>query len=198
MDDADEAKLTADSVTPDAPPVAAHRRRAFRVAGVFAGVGMLLGLLWALAAPPEQVAALGDGRALVLTGESDHRFDAVALFLLITAAAGVVVTVGVWAAVPTRGPRLAVETVVSALLGSAVAAGVGIAISAVLNGSADGATSGDVVSLAPGLSTPLVVIAQPLAAAVTLVMLAAMSSSDDLSRSGSQTSNHADFESRGL
>ncbi|KQU06220.1 hypothetical protein ASG56_00395 [Rhodococcus sp. Leaf7] len=156
--------------------------RSLRVVASFASVGLVLGALWALTAPVEHVAAVGDGRAIVLTGESDHRFDALALFLCITAAAGVVATVGVWSVVSDRGPRLAVDTVVGAFAGSAVAAGVGLAVGALRYASAEGAARGDVVGLAPGMSTPLALLAQPLAAAVTIVLIAALSASDDLRR----------------
>ncbi|MBY6681623.1 DUF2567 domain-containing protein [Rhodococcus sp. BP-316] len=164
------------------PSRGAFTRRSIRIVLATAVVGAVLGILWALLAPVEHVAAVGDGRAIVLTGESDHRFDALALFLCVTAAAGVLTTVAVWARVAERGPRLVLDIVVASALASAAAIGAGLAVGAVRYPSADGALRGDVVALAPGVSTWLALLAQPLAAAVTLVLVTALSPSDDLGR----------------
>ncbi|MGN7131943.1 DUF2567 domain-containing protein [Rhodococcoides corynebacterioides] len=147
---------------------------------VAAAVGAVLGLAWAQLAPPRHVGVLGDGRAAVLTGESLHRFDAVALFALVTAAAGVVGAAAVWRSVGGT-PRRALGIVVSAAVGSVCAAGVGLGLAALRFPGATDATdaaAGTVVALAPELATPMVVVPGPLAAAVTLVVLVAFAPDD--------------------
>ena len=182
VDTAGFASTGPETHQPRRPSRTAAFARSSRIAASTALIGIAVGVLWALLAPVEHVAAVGDGRAIVLTGESDHRFDALALFLCVTAAAGVLTTVAVWARVDERGPRLVIDVVAASALASAAAIGAGLAVGAVRYPSADGALRGEVVALAPGVSTPLAVLAQPLAAAVTLVLVTALSPSDDLGR----------------
>lgn len=144
---------------------------------VAAVVGALLGVGWALLAPPRHVGVLGDGRAAVLTGESLHRFDAVALFALVTAAAGVVGAAAMWRA-GQGTPRRALGIVASAAVGSVSAAGVGLGLAAWRYPDAADAAAGTVVALAPDLATPMAVLPGPLAAAVTLVVLVAFAPDD--------------------
>ncbi len=148
---------------------------------VAAVIGAALGVVWALLAPPRHLGVLGDGRAAVLTGESLHRFDAVALFVLVTAAAGVVGATAVWRAAEGTIGR-ATGVVASAAVGSVSAAGVGLGLAALRfpNAAATDAAdaAGTVVALAPGLVTPMAVLLAPLAAAVTLVVLVAFAPDD--------------------
>ncbi|AMY19309.1 MULTISPECIES: DUF2567 domain-containing protein [Nocardiaceae] len=144
---------------------------------VAAVVGALLGVGWALLVPPRHVGVLGDGRAAVLTGESLHRFDAVALFALVTAAAGVVGAAAMWRA-GQGTPRRALGIVASAAVGSVSAAGVGLGLAAWRYPDAADAAAGTVVALAPDLATPMAVLPGPLAAAVTLVVLVAFAPDD--------------------
>ena len=69
--------------------------------GAFAAVAVLglpLGWVWSRLAPPEVVRVAADGALVPLLGESEHRFDALALFVLLGFAAGA-------AARPVRADR---------------------------------------------------------------------------------------------
>jgi len=79
---------------------------ALRVAGVVAALGVPLGLLWALLAPPVLVRVVADGRVAPLLGESEHRFDALGVFLLFALAIGVLAGTGAWMVRTRRGPAM--------------------------------------------------------------------------------------------
>lgn len=97
---------------------------ALRVAALVAVAGLVPGLLWALLAPGEKVVSLA-GAVAPLTDETDHVFDATALFFLLVTAYGVIAGTLVWWWRARRGPVVMVTTAVAALLGGLLAAGVG-------------------------------------------------------------------------
>ncbi|GGG11937.1 hypothetical protein GCM10007304_27390 [Rhodococcoides trifolii] len=142
----------------------------------------LAGVVWGVLAPTEHLMVVEENRGILLTGESAHRFDALALFVCIGVGLGVVGGVGSWSTPSSRGPAMTIALTMSSLVGAVVAAGVGLGVGGLLHPRAASPAVGDVISLAPGLSTPLAVLAQPLVAALVVVVLASLSRSDDLRR----------------
>jgi len=101
---------------------------ALRVLGAVAVLGLPMGWLWSRLAPAEIAAVVAGPRAgqigagqigvLPLPGQSEHRFDAMATFVLLGLAAGVLTGQVLWLLRSLRGPVV----LVGAVLGSVLAA----------------------------------------------------------------------------
>lgn len=87
--------------------------------------GLLLGLLWALVAPGQQTVTTATGASAGLAAESDHVFDATAVFFLLACAYGVVVGALAWRSRARRGPVMLFGIAVASTAGAWVAARVG-------------------------------------------------------------------------
>ncbi|MGA9871379.1 MAG: DUF2567 domain-containing protein [Rhodococcus sp. (in: high G+C Gram-positive bacteria)] len=143
-------------------------------------VGVVAAFVWAVLAPGEQFAVVEPGVGAALTGESLHRFDAVAVFVCVTAVAGIVLPLGFWAWTRARGPMLGAGLVIGAFIAAAATLGLGVWVAGLRQPPSDDAVVGAVVSVAPGFETPLVLIVQPLVTALVVVLLAALNPHDDL------------------
>jgi hypothetical protein len=145
-------------------------------------LGIPLAGLWALLTPGQDKLVTPSGQLVPLIAESTHRFDAIALFVLIGLAAGLVVGVGTWFLRERRGPVI----MVAAVLGSLGAALLATMMAGMFTGwMYDVPTQmkvGDLVTLAPKLESMWVVLAQPLATALAYGVLAAWNGMDDLGR----------------
>lgn len=95
---------------------------------VVALAGVLLGLLWALVAPGQATVTTASGASSPLAAESDHVFDATAIFFLLATAYGVVVGVLAWRRVDRRGPVTLLGVGVATTAGAWIAAFVGTAL----------------------------------------------------------------------
>lgn len=95
---------------------------------VVALAGVLLGLLWALIAPGQATVTTAAGASSPLAAESDHVFDATAIFFLLATAYGVVVGALAWRRVDRRGPVTLLGVGVATTAGAWVAAFVGTAL----------------------------------------------------------------------
>lgn len=155
-------------------------RATLQIAAASILVGCLAGIVWAFLAPAVRMLVVDEDRGVVLTGESLHRFDAVAIVVGIGLVLGVLSAVVVWGMRRFRGPG----AVAALLLGSALCAGatavVGVSVARVRVPDVDSPAVGTIVAVAPGLSTPMVLVAQPLAAALVYLLLVALSPHDDL------------------
>jgi hypothetical protein len=87
--------------------------------------GLLVGLVWALVAPGQATVSTAAGASAPLAAESDHVFDATAVFFLIVTAYGVVVGALAWRARSRRGPVMLLGIAVGSTAGGWVAARVG-------------------------------------------------------------------------
>lgn len=143
-------------------------------------LGALGGVVWALLAPVEQFWVVSPGRGAALTGESVHRFDALALLVCISLVLGIALPVGFWAWSRARGPILYLGLLTGAAFGSAVALGAGILLAGRLHPRPDDPAAGSVVSVAPGFESPLVLVVQPLVASLVVLLLVAMNPHDNL------------------
>ncbi|MCD2190055.1 DUF2567 domain-containing protein [Actinomycetospora soli] len=90
--------------------------------------GVLLGLLWALIAPGQATVTTATGATSPLAAESDHVFDATAIFFLLATAYGVVVGALAWRRVDRRGPVILLGVGVATTAGAWIAASVGTAL----------------------------------------------------------------------
>nr|WP_281376409.1 DUF2567 domain-containing protein [Actinomycetospora corticicola] len=90
--------------------------------------GVLLGLLWALVAPGQATVTTATGASSPLAAESDHVFDATAIFFLLATAYGVVVGALAWRRVERRGPVTLLGIGLATTAGAWLAAFVGTAL----------------------------------------------------------------------
>ncbi len=149
-----------------------------------AASGPLLGWLWSQLAPPEFVRfsarATGPGGVLPLAGQSEHRFDDMAIFLLLGLAAGVLTGAALWLLRQRRGPVVLAAAVLGSLIAAWLAMRVGLWLASARY--PDLASTGLAFPRAPVLESSWVVIAQPFGAAVVYCIATAWNGSDDLGR----------------
>ncbi|OZC65113.1 hypothetical protein CH306_20310 [Rhodococcus sp. 15-725-2-2b] len=150
------------------------------VVGVSVAVSALGGMLWGFLAPAQQLLVVAQDRGAALTGESLHRFDGLALFSFVSLALGLVIPIGWWLWKSERGPRLFGAILVGALAGSVAALLVGNGIAALRFPKAADPAVGSIVTVAPSIDTPLVLIVQALMASLVILLLAAMNPNDNL------------------
>lgn len=94
--------------------------------------GAVLGLVWALVAPGQATVTTASGASSALAAESDHVFDATAIFFLLATAYGVVVGVLAWRRTTRRGPVTLLGIAIATTAGAWVAAFVGTRLAGVL------------------------------------------------------------------
>ncbi|WP_157392843.1 DUF2567 domain-containing protein [Nocardia terrae] len=155
-------------------------RAAAVVVAAIAAVGALAGVAWAFLAPAEQFLVVEPDRGSALTGESMHRFDALAIFVLIGVVAGVLTAAGSWRRRRVRGPILLTGILIGSLAGAFLTKVVGEAVAEQLHTRPKHPAVHTIVEFAPSVEGWAALIAQPLAAAVVVLLLTALSTSDDL------------------
>ncbi|WP_433663547.1 DUF2567 domain-containing protein [Nocardia sp. CA-128927] len=143
-------------------------------------VSALGGVGWGLLAPTEQLFVVEPGRGAVLTGESVHQFDAVAMFLCFGAVIGVLSAVAAWRWRGARGPLLQIGLLVGSLLGAFVMARLGEQVAQWYHPRPHDPPVGQLVELPTEVGTWLVLLAQPLLASLLVLFFAALNSSEDL------------------
>jgi len=142
-------------------------------------LGVVLGLIWYRLAPAELSVVLRDGSTAPLPTESDHRFDGVALFALMGFGAGLVSGTALWQWRSHRGPVLLVAGVAVSLLSAWVAYRCGLLLAAP---PAAPGPAGTLVSVPPVLGSAIVVVAQPLGAALAYATAVSFSGDTHLGR----------------
>jgi hypothetical protein len=157
---------------------------ALGVLGAVAVLGLPVGALWSWLAPPEivmrSVRPGVPGGVLPLAGQSEHRFDAMATFLLIGLVTGVLTGAALWLLRQWRGPLVLVAGVLGSLVAAWLAMRAGLWLAAARY--PDLASTGMAFPRAPVLESGWVVIAQPFALAVTYCLTTAWNGTDDLGR----------------
>ncbi|GLZ42128.1 DUF2567 domain-containing protein [Actinokineospora sp. NBRC 105648] len=144
--------------------------------------GLAVGWLWSRLAPGVLVQVLEDGKPAALRTESYHRFDALALFLLLTLAAGVLTGAAAWLLRERRGPVFLIATVGGSATAAWMANIVGLAWAQGRFPLPASPAVGDVLTLAPRLESPWFVLAWPLGATLAYGIAAAWNGRDDLGR----------------
>jgi Protein of unknown function (DUF2567) len=164
--------------------IRADLRPALGVLCAVAVSGLPLGWLWSRLAPPELVglpaSVAGAGGVLPLIGQSEHRFDDMATFLLLGIAAGVLTGAALWLLRQRRGPVVAVAAILGSLLAAWLAMRVGLSLADAYY--PDVASTGVVFPRAPVLESSWVIIAQPFGAAVAYCVTTAWNRREDLGR----------------
>lgn len=189
--------MTAPSQPAPSPQAwAAHppRRRAavFPRADLLGAVGVLslvslLGLplawAWSRLAPGQLSLVQQDGVLAALPTQSQHRFDDLAIFMLLGLAAGVFGGVATWLLRQRRGPLALLGLALGSVLCAWLALRLGVWLADRHYSDAVRAAAPDsVVMVAPRIETAWVVIVQALAAVLTYGVLTASNGHDDLSR----------------
>jgi hypothetical protein len=141
-----------------------------------------LGALWSWLAPTEFVMrsarAATPGGVLPFVGQTEHRFDDMATFVLLGLAAGVLTGAALWLLRRWRGPLV----LLAAVLGSLIAAwlamrfGLWLAVGRYPNLASTGAP----FPRPPVLESGWVIIGQPFGVAVTYCITTAWNGTDDL------------------
>lgn len=164
----------------EVPPRSSTGRVLSVIVGISVAVSALGGTLWGFLAPAQQLLVVAQDRGAALTGESLHRFDGLALFSFVSLALGLVLPIGFWLWRSERGPRLFGAVFVGAIAGSVAAILVGNGIAALRFPKAIDPAVGSIVTVAPSIETPLVLIVQALMASLVMLLLAAMNPHDNL------------------
>ena len=144
------------------------------VLSVFAGV------VWGLLVPTELVLVVEPGRGATLVGESLHRFDALAIFAGLGAVTGVLSAAAAWRWRRMRGPIQLIGLLLGSVAGAWVMAWIGESVNTWDNPRPDDPPVGQIVSLPVGLESPLALLVQPLTAALFILILAGLSTTEDL------------------
>ncbi|MCD2196419.1 DUF2567 domain-containing protein [Actinomycetospora endophytica] len=100
-------------------------RSVLRTVIIVVAGGLLLGVLWALVAPGQETVTTASGATAGLAAESDHVFDATAVFFLLASAYGVVVGALAWRVRSRRGPVMLVGIALASTAAAWVAARIG-------------------------------------------------------------------------
>ena len=162
----------------------AATRRELRAAAVVLLAVVLLsavvGALWGVLSPAEQLLVVEPTRGATLTGESVHRFDAVALFAGFGAVSGLLSAVAAWRWRRMRGPIQCLGLLLGSVVGAWVMASLGDAVHSWDNPRPYAPQVGEIVSLPVGLDTVEALIPQPMVAALVLLILAGFSAGEDL------------------
>jgi hypothetical protein len=143
-------------------------------------LGALAGVAWGLLAPAEHLIVLAPGRGLPLTDESDHEFDALAIFVCLSGVAGVVSALAAWQWRRMRGPILAASTLIGTAVGGAAAKLIGEQLARWRYPHHHNPPLHTVVALAPAVGSDAALFAAPFLAAVMLTVLVILSPRDDL------------------
>ncbi|NNH72090.1 DUF2567 domain-containing protein [Nocardia uniformis] len=159
-------------------------RREIRAAAVVLAavvvVSAVAGVVWAYLAPTERLLVVEPDRGAVLSGESAHQFDAVAVFVLIGIVTGLLTAAAAWRWRRVRGPILLAGLLLGSLVGAFTMSLVGEAAAELLYPRPHQPPVDSIVELAPTMRAWPAFIAQPLTAAVVMVVLIALSVADDL------------------
>lgn len=166
------------------------------VLGVLAA-SALGGVVWALLAPTERVLVVEPGHGAALTGESAHRFDALAIFVCVALVTGLLTAAAAWRVRRARGPILQCALLLGSLAGAELMSWFGELVASWLHPHASNPPLHSIVALpstTPGWRTLIdhwlhpaqtagawtVVLVQPLIAALVILVLAALSAHEDL------------------
>lgn len=178
-----ELQPAPEPLPPRAGPVTwAELVPAIGVLGVVAVLGLPLGALWSWLAPPEYVArTVGaptpDG-VLPFVGQSEHRFDDTATFLLLGLATGLLIGAALWLFRRRRGPLVLIAAVLGSVIGGLLAIRIGLWL--VAADYPELASIGVPFPRAPVLESAWVVVGQPFGIAVAYSLATAWNGAEDL------------------
>ncbi|MGH3915464.1 MAG: DUF2567 domain-containing protein [Pseudonocardiaceae bacterium] len=159
---------------------------AWRVLCVVAALGLPLGWLWSWLAPPQLVGVVIDpasGRIglLPLLGQSEHRFEAMAVFVLLGMAAGLLTGATLWLLRRRRGPVILVAAVLGSLVAAWFAMYLGVTLAGWRSSLVEG-RPGEVLTRPPVLESDWIVVVQPFGTALAYSIMVAWNGTEDLGR----------------
>lgn len=145
-------------------------------------LGVPVGWLWSRLAPPQDSAVSSGGELVPVLVESYHRFDALAIYLLLGAATGVLTGAALWMLRRRRGPAVLVGAVLGSLIAAWLGMRMGVFFASGLYPTPRAPQVGDLVVVAPELTNPAAVVSQPLAVTLVYGLAASWNGFDDLGR----------------
>lgn len=145
-------------------------------------VGILLGWVWSMLAPPQRLQVITGGQLYPLPEESYHRFDGIAIFVLLGMAAGLLVGAAVWLLRNRRGPVVMLAAVAGMVLASWLATNMGPSFANSRYELTGTPKVGEIVVQAPAIGSSWVLLAGPFAVALAYGSLAAWNGMPDLGR----------------
>ncbi len=176
----------ASAVLPASKPgvvVKADLLPAVSVAATAALVGLPLAWIWSRIAPAIPGGLGASGQPVPLPSPYGyHRFDDLAIFMLLGLAAGIATGVAMWMLRERRGPVVLLAGALGAFVAAWLAMHIGMSFAAGHYALTTAPKPGQVFNIAPRLETSLGLIAQPFATALAYGLLAAWNSRADLSR----------------
>lgn len=162
--------------------VAAEALSAVTVLALVALASVPWAWIWSRLAPGQRMRVMTDrGDVLPLQLESWHRFDGLAIFLLLGLVAGVLIGTVVWWWRRRRGPVMLLAAVGGAVAATWLAMVLGSAL-AQQRFPVGPLELGAVIERAPELESPWALVAAPLTTALTYGALAAWNGEEDLGR----------------
>lgn len=145
-------------------------------------LGLVVGWLWSRLAPEQLSAVAEGGEYIPLRTESYHRFEDLAIFLILSLAAGVITGAAVWLLRERRGPVMLLAATGGSALAAWLATQVGVSWAQAAFAVTTTPEVGDVIALAPRLESAWVVVAWPLGTAIAYGIAAAWNGHGDLGR----------------
>jgi hypothetical protein len=184
--DAEVARLYARALPPRVGPravVKADLLPAVSVASTAALLGLPLAWIWSRIAPAIPGALDSSGHAVPLPAPySYHRFDDLAIFMLMGLAAGLATGVAMWMLRERRGPTIMLAGVLGAAIAAWLAMQTGVSLAAGHYALTTAPRPGSVFDIAPRIETSLGLLAQPLGVALAYGVLAAWNGTNSLGR----------------
>ncbi|QRP44193.1 DUF2567 domain-containing protein [Amycolatopsis sp. FDAARGOS 1241] len=146
-------------------------------------LGIPLGWLWSLMAPPQRERVVtADGQRVPLELESWHRFDDLAIYGLLALATGLVIGIVVWLLRERRGPVVFLAAAGGAALAGWLGTQVGVAFVNAKYAIDTPPALGAVIAEAPRLESGWIWLAAPLMTALVYALLTAWNGREDLGR----------------
>lgn len=156
---------------------------ALSLASLVSLTGLPLGWLWSRLAPAQLSIMQEDQTLAALPTESQHRFDDLATFVMLGAAAGLLVGAAAWLMRGRRGPLTVVGLAAGSLFAAWLAVRMGVSFAHARYAQPSSLLPpNDVVAVAPRIDSNWVIIAQPLFAVLAYGMAAAANGLEDLGR----------------
>jgi hypothetical protein len=156
---------------------------AVSVASTAAIVGLPLAWIWSIIAPAIPGALGTGGQAVPLPSPYGyHRFDDLAIFMLLGLAAGLATGAAAWLLRERRGPVIMLAAVLGGLVAAWLAMHTGMSFAAGHYALTNPPKAGQVFDIAPRVETSWAIIAQPLGVALSYGILAAWNGTNDLGR----------------
>jgi uncharacterized membrane protein YeaQ/YmgE (transglycosylase-associated protein family) len=156
---------------------------AVSVASTAAVLGLPLAWIWSRIAPAIPGVLNTSGQPVPLPSPYGyHRFDDLAIFLLIGLGAGIATGVAMWMLRERRGPVILVAGVIGAFVAAWLAMHTGLSFAAGHYALSTAPKAGSVFNIAPRLESGWGVLAQPLGTALAYGVLAAWNGTNDLGR----------------